>query len=99
MAIKVVTEYLQGTTVRIIAYIKDDDDALVDPASTPTIDIWDSAGAQQVTAAAMTPTATGVYEYYMNTSSSSAEGNWRGVVWAVDGAYTSNGSFGFRVKA
>jgi len=99
MAIEVTTEFLQATTVRVRARIKDDDGDLVDPSTSVTIDIWDSAGTQQVTAVAMTKVSTGIYEYYYQTTTSSAEGRWRGVVWSLDGTYKSEGSFGFTVKA
>ena len=99
---KVVTEFLQGATVRVMAYIYDDDDDLVDP-TTVTVDIWDYVGTKVVDGAAMTKASTGIYEYYYNTDTDSEEGSWRGIVWAVDGsgatAKTSEGSFGFKVRA
>ncbi len=99
MAITVVTEFLQGTTVRVRAFIYDDDGDLVDPTTSVKLDLWDSAGTKQVDNQAMTKDSTGIYEYYYNTTTSSAEGSWRGVIWAVDGSYTSEGSFGFKVRA
>ena len=99
MVIKIVTEFLQGTTVRVRAYIEDDDEELVDPTTSVKVDIWDSDGTKQVDNQDMTKVSTGIYEYYYNTSTSSATGNWRGVVWAVDSSYTSEGSFGFKVRA
>ena len=98
MSLKVVTEFLQLATVRVRAYIYDDDDALVNPTTSITIDIWDSAGTKQVNGVAMTPVSTGIYEYYYQTTAASAEGNWRGIVWATDGTYVSEGSFAFKVK-
>ncbi len=99
MSIKVITEFLQGSTVRIRVYVYDDDGDLVDPTTSVTVDIWDSAGTKQVDGVAMTKVSTGIYEYYYNTSSSSETGSWRGIIWTVDGTYTSEGSFGFKVKS
>ena len=98
--IKVVTEFLQGTTVRTRAYVYDDDEELVDPTTSITIDVWDSAGTKQVDGVAMTSVSTGIYEHYYNTSTSSETGNWRGIVWVTDtGSKVSEGSFAFKVRA
>ena len=99
MAITVVIEFLQGTTVWVRAYIYDADGDLVDPTTSIKLDIWDSAGTKQVDDQDMTPDSTGIYDYYYNTTTSSAEGSWRGVVWAKDGTKTSEGSFGFKVRS
>ena len=99
MAIKVVTEFLQGGTVRVRAYIYDDDGDLVDPTTSITLDMWDSEGIKVVPATAMTYVSTGIYEHYYNTTTSSQTGNWRGVVWVEDtGSKVSEGSFGFKVR-
>jgi len=99
MAIKVVTEFLKNATIRIIAYIYDDDGDLVAPTSV-VIDLWDADGTQLQTATAMDVTgATGVYEHYEYTDDDSPAGHWRGVVWAIDGIKKSEGSFGFKVKS
>lgn len=102
MTIEVVTEFLRLATVRVRAYIYDDDDALVDP-TTVTIDIWDAEGTKQENGTAMSNPSTGIFEFFYNLAAGSVEGNWRGIVWVVDGsgltAKTSEGSFGFVVKA
>ncbi len=101
MGLDVVAEFLARATVRIRAYIYDDDDALADP-TTITIDIYDADGTLVVDGTAMTKSSTGIYEYYYKTTIASPTGWWRGVVWTVDGsgdlAKTSEGSFGFKVK-
>lgn len=101
MGLDVVAEFLARATVRVRAYIYDDNDALADPTSV-TIDIYDAEGTLLIDGVAMTQAAKGIYEYYYKTTISSPTGWWRGVVWAVDGsgdlAKTSEGSFGFKVK-
>ena len=100
MSIKVVTEFLQGTTIRVRAFIYDDDGDLVAPTTSITIDIWDSEGTKVVDGTAMTLVSTGIYEYYCNTDTDSPEGNWRGIVWVTDtGSKVSEGSFAFKVRA
>ncbi len=98
MGIEVITEFLRLSTVRVRALIYDDDGDLVDPTTSTTIDIYDSAGTKQVDGVAMTKVSTGIYEYYYQTLAASVAGSWRGVVWATDGTYVSEGSFGFKVR-
>ena len=102
MAIEVIVEFIASATVRVVAYVYDDDDVLTDPATSITISIYDPDGTAQVDGAAMTKTATGVYEYYYQTTSSTDKGWWHGNVTVVDGegeeAKTSIGSFSFKVK-
>ena len=76
MAIKVMTEYVRKATVRILAYVYDDDEALV-AATSVAISIVDPDGTVVVDEAAMTATATGVYEYYYTTTTSVDEGNYQ----------------------
>lgn len=102
--ITVVTEFLRKSTVRIIAYIYDDDDNLVDPTEV-LLDLWDAEGTPLQEETAMTLVdigVAGIYEHYEYTDADSPAGNWRGVVWAIDGsgmtAKKSEGSFGFKVK-
>ncbi len=100
MTIIVVKEFLQGATVRVRAYVHDDDGDLVDPTTSITVDIWDSAGTKQVDGTAMSKVSTGIYEYNYNTTTSSETGNWRGIVWVTDtGSKVSEGSFGFKVRS
>ena len=103
MSIKVITDFLDSATVRIITYIKDDDGVLADPTSV-TIDIYDPDGTLEVDAAAMSKSATGIYEYYYHkddTADPMEAGRWRGIVKAIDGAgasaIISPADFGFRV--
>ena len=101
MGLDVVAEFLARATVRIRAYIYDDDGELAPPTAV-TIDLYDPDGTAIETGAAMTEADKGIYEYYYKTTIDSPTGWWRGVVWAVDGsgdlAKTSEGSFGFKVK-
>ena len=105
MAIKTITEFLAIDTVKIWAYFYDEDDALVNPTTSITIDIYDPDGTLQVDGAAMTNSDTGIYYYYYHKGDSAdpmAKGNWRGTIKAVDGlgvdAVVSTGNFHFKVK-
>lgn len=102
MAIEVVAEFLRNATIRVIAYVKDDDGDLVDPTQC-LIELWDADGTKLRDNIAMaTNPAVGVYEHYEYTDTDSPEGHWRGVVWSIDGsgatAKKSYGSFGVTVK-
>lgn len=101
MSVEVITEFLQKGTIRVIAYVRDDDGDLVNPTSC-LIELWDAEGTKLQDSTAMSPTVTGTYEHYEYTFCASPVGHWRGVVWAVDGtgatAKYSEASFGFRVK-
>lgn len=100
--IEVITEFIAKATVRVIAYVYDDDGNLVDPTTSIKVSIWDPDDVNQVDGAAMTKSATGVYEYYYKTTSSTTKGWWRGEVEVIDGtgegAKTSMGAFPFRIK-
>ena len=112
--IEVQIEFIAKTTIRIIAYIYDDDGALVDPTGCAaggylcvTLIITDPAGTVKVPSEGdgddtMTRSAKGIYEYYYKTTTSSTKEWWHGEVVAVDGTdpddYTSSGTFGFRLK-
>ena len=76
MAIRVQTEFVRRGTVRVICYVYDDDEALV-AATSVAISIVDPDGTVVVDEAAMTATATGVYEYYYTTTTSVDEGNYQ----------------------
>ena len=91
MAITVQTEFLDVATVRVNAYIYDDNDALADPTAV-TIDIFDPDGTKQVNGVAMTKTSKGTYYYYYHQGAGEAamaEGRWRGVVKTADGTGAS----------
>jgi uncharacterized protein YfaS (alpha-2-macroglobulin family) len=103
MGIKVQSEFIAESTVRIRAYIYDDDDALVDPTAI-TVTIDDPSGTTEVDDQEMTALedTDGIYDYYYNTDADSAKGFWNGRVKVVDGtgdtAKTSFGTFSFKVK-
>ena len=93
MAIRVVSEYIRKDTVRVIVYIYDDDEALVDATSVdisivdPDGDIAVNASAVSVDEVAMTWTATGTYEYYYTTLTSILEGDYQIECDITDGSY------------
>ena len=104
MSIEVVSDFKDIATVRVIAYVYDDDDTLTD-ASAVILNIYDPSGTLQVDGDAMTHSDTGIYEYYFHKGSSEDpmdKGNWRGEVIVQDGsgadAIFSPGSFSFKVK-
>jgi len=98
MAIEVITEFVAGATIRVIAYIYDDDDDLVNVGTSINTTIIDAAGTTGATASTMSQAATGVYEYYHTTSTASEKGYWRGQIDVVDGTKTSIAKYGFKVK-
>ena len=99
MGVEIVTEFVQKTTVRVRAEVRDDDDTLVDATTSINMDLWDKSGTKVVDDVAMTPISTGIYESYYNLASDAPKGYWRGIVWVTDGTKVSEGSFGFKVKA
>ena len=86
MAIKVMTEFVRRATIRVICYVYDDDEALV-AATSVAISIVDPDGTVVVDEAAMTATATGVYEYYYTTTITVDQGNYQIEVDILDGSY------------
>lgn len=86
MAIKVVTEFVRKATVRVIAYVYDDDEDLV-AATAVYISIVDPDGTIVVDKTEMTPTSTGVYEYYYETTTSVVEGDYQIECDITDGSY------------
>lgn len=86
MAIRVQTEFIRKGTVRIIVYVYDDDEALV-AATSVSISIKDPASEVVVDEAAMTPTVTGVYEYYYTTDATNEEGDYQVEADILDVSY------------
>lgn len=86
MAIKVVTEFIRKGTVRIIVYVYDDDEALVD-ATSVDVSVVDPDGTVVVDEQAMSKTATGTYEYYYETTISVDEGDYQIECDVTDGTY------------
>jgi len=100
--IDVVIEFLAKSTIRILAYIYDDSDSLVDPTTSILISIYDPDGEKIVNGVAMTLVSTGIYEYYYKTTADTDKGWWRGEIEVIDGTdpddKTSIGTFSFRIK-
>lgn len=100
---EVIVKFLAGATIWVRAYIYDSDDSLVDPTHSIKLTLVDADGTTQVDAQDMTKDDTGIYDYYYNTDSDSAEGWWSGEVWTVDGtgdsAKSSFKSFSVEVRA
>ncbi len=98
MAIKVQTEFVRKGTVRVICYVYDDDEDLVD-ATSVAISIKDSSGTVVKDAQAMTKTATGVYEYYYTTTTAVEKGNYQVECDILDGSYHTFAHAHFSMKA
>ena len=98
MAIKVMTEFVRKATIRIIVYVYDDDEALVD-ATSVSISIVDPKGTVKVDAAAMTKTSTGTYEYFYTTTTLFVEGDWQIECAILDGSYTTFAHSHFNLTA
>lgn len=108
MPIKVITEFPDIATVRIVVYVKNDAGELVGPTKV-LISIWDPDGGDPVvdgTDVVVTgKVETGIYEYYYHMDESAdamKSGQWRGQVAVIDGAgveaVITPSSFSFRVK-
>ena len=98
MAIPVITEFVRKGTVRVLVYVYDDDEALVD-ATSVDVSIKDPDGTIVVDEAAMTKTATGVYEYFYTTTISVIQGNYQIEADITDGTYHSYVHGHFNIKA
>lgn len=86
MAIRVQTDFIRKATVRIIAYVYDDDGDLAD-ATSVSVSIMNPAGTLAKTAQTMSNTATGTYEYYCTTTADWLEGAYQVEVDVLDGSY------------
>ena len=105
MAITIITEFIKEATVRVVAYVYDEDGNLVNPthATTPIrVTIYAEGVTDPVVEdAAMASTGDiGIYDYYYATDSDNVSGWYRGIVTVMDGddpVYTSKDTFGFRI--
>ncbi len=86
MAILVQTEFIRTGTVRIICYVYDDDEALVD-ATSVSITIKDPKGTLVADDQAMTKTSTGTYEYFYTSATTASLGNHQIECDILDGTY------------
>lgn len=84
MAILVKTEFIRKDTVRIICYVYDDDEALVD-ASSVSVSIKKDTTVEIDTG--MNRTDPGTYEYYYTTSTSVSTGVYQIECDILDGSY------------
>jgi len=107
MPIDNIDVFVAKSSVRCIAYVKDDDDALVDPTASIKVTLYNPAGEKQLLddpnyEIDMEYVEKGVYEYYYQTDSDTDKGYWRGEVEVIDGegegVKTSMGNFSFRIK-
>ena len=86
MAILAQTEFVRKATIRVIVYVYDDDEALVD-ATRVDISIKDPDGTFVADEQAMTKTATGTYEYFLVTTTSFIEGDYQMEADITDSSY------------
>ena len=86
MAILVQTEFTRTGTIRIINYVYDDDEALVDPTSV-SITIKDPDGTKVADDQAMAKNATGIYEYFYTPATTAILGDYQIECDILDGSY------------
>ena len=98
MAILVRTDFVRKATVRVICYVYDDDEALVD-ATSVSVSIIPPNGTAVVDDQAMTKTATGIYEYFYTTTASVAEGDYQVECDILDGSYHTFAHGHFKMAA
>ena len=98
MSILVKTEFIRKDTVRVICYVYDDDEALV-AATSVDVSIKDPDGTVVVDETAMTPSSTGVYEYYYTTTTSVIEGDYQVECDITDSSYHTYVHGHFLVRA
>ncbi len=98
MAIPVITQFVRKETIRIIQYVYDDDEALVD-ATGVIVSVVDPAGTAVVNEQAMAKTATGTYEYYYTPSTAAIQGDYRIQTQITDGSYETIGHGHFELRA
>ncbi|MBA7478992.1 hypothetical protein ES707_14423 [subsurface metagenome] len=108
MPIKVITEFIDIATVRVVVYVKNDAGALVEPTAVK-VSIWDPDGGDPVVdgtdIVSTGKVEDGIYEYYYHKDESAdamKAGQWRGKVAVIDGSGTgaiiTPGSFSFKVR-
>ena len=85
-------KYLAGEAVDIYAEIRDNNNALVAPATSVTVTITDPTGTVVVTDGAMSTSSTGIYDYYYITTVDTKYGEWRYVVTTLDTTYPAKKS-------
>lgn len=99
MSIKVQTEFIRRGTVRVICYVYDDDEALVN-ATSVSISIKDPNGTVVIDKVDMgAPTALGIYEYYYTTTVFVIEGNYQIECDILDSSYHTFAHGHFAVSA
>lgn len=99
MAIRVQTEFIRKATVRIIAYVYDDDGDLVDPTSVGVTIKKGSSIEQNDTAMSNAVMGTGIYEYYYTTSTSVSTGVYQIEIHVTDGSYHTYAHATFSMEA
>jgi len=101
MAIEVRHEFIARETVKITAYVYDDDGDLVAPTGV-TIKITSPTGVVVVNDEAMTTTTTGVYTYLYRTTITTTVGQYTETITVTDGsgltAVTTLGTDTFKLR-
>ena len=98
MSIKVQTDFIRKTSVRVIVYVYNDDGALAE-ATSVDISIVDPKGIVVIDEAAMEPSATGIYEYLYATTDDNAVGSYQIECDITDGTYHTYVHGHFTLKA
>ena len=100
MAILVQTEFIRKSTVRILVYVYDDDEALV-AATNVYISIVDPDGEVVVDGETetMDTDTPGIYEHYYETTAAVEEGDYQIECDILDGSYHTFVHGHFSMKA
>jgi len=90
-------DFQRGETVEVYAEVKDQTGAFVDPTTSITTTITDSAGSAKISAQAMTKSDTGKYTYHYTLLADAALDWWVVEVTVTDATKVTKSRCGFKV--
>ena len=84
-------KFVTGETIDFRIEIRNKEGVLVNPTTSITISIWDSANSLKINVFAMTQDdgLTGKYHYYYTTPATGPTGEWRVTYTATSGSYVT----------
>jgi hypothetical protein len=98
---EIITEFVAKDTVKVWAYVYDDNNNLVDPTAV-RVTITNPDGETAIENGIMTRKETGVYYYYFRTTPETDRGYYQGEVKVTDGAgeteLVTTSQFNFKLK-
>lgn len=92
-------DFMREETVEVYVEVRNQADTLVDPDTSITVTILDSANTEIVAATGMTKDDTGKYVYYYTIGAAVAIGWWTALVIVTDGTKVTRIRGGFKVVA